>query len=681
MWLERFSGQSTPSQSPPPTSRTPRRSIQIQRPGLLPRSGSSSQLASNSHVQLPSSTRILEGSGLKYQLENAAPSDVEDSIASLQRILDATGGIETGVQKPSPATLAGPGLNLKTGFDDLQNFADEEGKAGDDEGVSAADLKSEQDFLPMSSTYKELHESVTECDGVLGSVEQYLTSFQVDLAAVSAEIETLQTRSLSLNSKLQNRRTVEKLLGPVVEQISLSPRIVKKISEGTIDEAWVRALEELQTRAKLAQSDEERLVNTRAFLDLMPLLDDLSNRAVERIRDHFAAKIRALRSPNVNAQVLQQQGFLKYKSLFAFLAQRQPKLAEEISRAYANTMRWYYVTNFTRYQEVLVKLRVYVPSRGDLLLGDVPSTVPTPAANTTAAKQNLSQDPFTLGRRLDILRQPADVALPASTAEDLRENVNIEIPFMHMNMALLDNVSVEYTFLTAFLSPTLFGPNKISQQLTTIFGPTLDIGYTLTKLLIKETYDGLGILLMIRMTQHFAFTLQRRRVPTLDSYVNGTLMLLWPRFQQILDAHCESLKRLASTLPSRPSGVSGGAANAAFASLSSAASIKMSSSQSTAPHKITQRFANLLRGILALSAETRDDEPVGNSVARLRESFDAWTSRMAQGYALGDKGRRERERFVNSNYGLVTAVLDGIDVTGRLADDCRAHFEGAQGIV
>src|SRR3954469_12759153 len=68
--------------------------------------------------------------------------------------------------------------------------------------------------------FEDLHKSILACDEVLKSVETYLTNFQTDLAAVSAEIESLQNRSIALNTKLQNRKVVEKLLGPAVEDIS-----------------------------------------------------------------------------------------------------------------------------------------------------------------------------------------------------------------------------------------------------------------------------------------------------------------------------------------------------------------------------------------------------------------------------------------------------------------------------
>jgi hypothetical protein len=121
------------------------------------------------------------------------------------------------------------------------------------------------------------------CDQVLKSVETYLTGFQADLGAVSVEIETLQSRSTALNTKLENRRVVEKLLGPAVEDLSLSPDIVRKIADGPIDEAWIRALGELEKRSRAVNARTREQKKMQALDDLAPLLENLTNK-VSRAR-------------------------------------------------------------------------------------------------------------------------------------------------------------------------------------------------------------------------------------------------------------------------------------------------------------------------------------------------------------------------------------------------------------
>jgi len=108
-------------------------------------------------------------------------------------------------------------------------------------------------------------------------VETYLTSFQTDLSNVAAEIETLQTRSSSLNKRLENRQKVEKLLGPLVEQITLSPKVVQKLSEGSIDEAWMKSLDELSAKMKSVENGQTG-DHSKALEDLKPLMENLSDK-------------------------------------------------------------------------------------------------------------------------------------------------------------------------------------------------------------------------------------------------------------------------------------------------------------------------------------------------------------------------------------------------------------------
>jgi vacuolar protein sorting-associated protein 52 len=178
----------------------------------------------------------------------------------------------------------------------------------------------------------------------------------------------------------------------------------------------------------------------------------------------------------------------------------------------------------------------------------------------------------------------------------------------------------------------------------------------LTKQLIENNTDCLGVLLCVRINQHFAFELQRRKVPVADSYINGTNMLLWPRFQIIMDQNCESLKRVNST-------VNRGAA-AAFSLVGSD-----SSKTSVAPHPVTQKFGQFLHGMLTLSSDAGDDEPVSNSLGRLRSEYEALMNRLAKG--AGDASKKNR--FLYYNYSLVLTIIS--DTQGKLAEEQKARFE------
>ena len=112
-------------------------------------------------------------------------------------------------------------------------------------------------------------------------MEISLTNFQTDLAVVSAEIETLQSRSTALKTMLENRKMVEKLLGPAVEEVSISPAVVRKISEDPVDEGWVRALMHLERQWDIGQRKMRTQVTIKAVGDVKPLLSNLTNKVIQ----------------------------------------------------------------------------------------------------------------------------------------------------------------------------------------------------------------------------------------------------------------------------------------------------------------------------------------------------------------------------------------------------------------
>ena len=260
-----------------------------------------------------------------------------------------------------------------------------------------------------------------------------------------------------------------------------------------------------------------------------------------------------------------------------------------------------------------------------------------------------------------MLKRSNQSALPSHLAEDNKQTHYLETPFLHFNLALIDNVAAEYSFLATFFSPAV-SFQTISRHFSTIFAPTFALGHSLAKSLIEESYDCLGILLCVRLNQHFAFELQRRKVPVADGYINGTSMLLWPRFQLAMDMHSESVKRASSSISSR------GAVSAFGLSGSSETATK----QSTAPHMLTQRFGQFLQGILALSRDAGDNEPVGNSLSRLRAEVEVFLTKVGKGF--GSAGDRKRVRFLANNYSLILTIVG--DTGGKLASEVRDHFEG-----
>ncbi|KAL4891633.1 Vps52-domain-containing protein [Aspergillus ambiguus] len=663
MWLDRISGHSTPS-GPQADSRSnsplPRRSSSRlspyapsnSRPGTARQGSSLSVLLTpnDSTASLPATARG-DGSAFKQNAARSRPSDVADPLEVLNGILgkqknearDSSTSLDS-IADAKPAQLVD---DIDFGGLSLEEFVTKPEKPGRvaNGGVEAQTL---QQFEKERDKFQDLHSAITGCDDVSKSVEMYLSDFQTELGAVSAEIESLQTRSIQLNAMLENRRKVEKLLGPAVEEISISPSAVRQIAEGPIDENWVKALNEIETRTASIDAKVSSSNSAKSIEDVRPLLEDIKKKAVERIRDYLVSQVRALRSPNINAQIIQQQRLVRFKDLYSYISRAHPTLTGEITQAYINTMRWYYLSHFTRYLHALEKIKVYPSDRNEVLGGD-PSAQRhsnVPGGRTGAA----AHDPFSLGRRIDILRTANHMAMSSYLAEEDNSFHGLEVPFRNFNLALVDNISAEYSFMTEMFSTLTF--HQISRKAVEIFDPVFALGQRLTKQLIENTTDSLGVLICVRLNQQAAFELQRRKVPVADSYINGVNMLLWPKFQKIMDVHCESLKRVGSQT-----------GRSAVSALSLAGGDDLN--QSSAPHFLTQRFGQLMHGILALSSDAGDDEPVSNSLSRLAAEFDSLLAKLSR---IGGDAKR-RERFLFNNYSLILTIIS--DTHGKLATEQR----------
>lgn len=656
MWLDRFSGQSTPAGATTPNrypSPDPRRTSHLapsSRPGLgvsPNRSNLSLNLSNNtSAVSLGSPTKASNGPTLRF--EQKPPPNLTDPTDVLRSILklDEAGVVARDSADDKVGDIEESKENIDFGGLSLQEFVEQEARPRHRTQKPPAQVRDNR------QKFEDFHKSITESDEVLNTVEEYLTNFKAELGQVSAEIESLQERSVQLNARLENRRQVEKLLGPAVEDVSISPKTVRAIADGPIDDNFTRALAELEARSALLEGKKDNSGPVKALEDVKPMLDDLKAKAVERIRDYVVGQIKSIRTPSTNAQFVQQQSFIRHKDIFPFLARNHPVLSEEISQAYVNTMKWYYSSNFGRYQQALQKLPVHAIDQTDLI-GAEPSTPRRSVLGSGKASQQ-QHDTFNIGKRAEIIRSKNDSVIPSYLAEDSKNAQYLEAPFRHFNQALIDNVTSEYAVASEMFSTASY--QQVTRKVEEIFQPTFALGHSLTKHLLEGTTDCLGVLMCVRLNQHFAFELQRRKVPGAESYVNFTTILLWPRFQQVMDQHCESLKKVPAA--------GGRGAAAAFSLVGGGDASKAS----VAPHAVTQRFGQFLHGILSLSKNAGDDEPLSNSLGRLRTEYQTLMVKLSKG--AGDTSKRPR--FLFNNYSLVLTIIS--DTQGKLAEEQKEYF-------
>lgn len=154
----------------------------------------------------------------------------------------------------------------------------------------------------------------------------------------------------------------------------------------------------------------------------------------------------------------------------------------------------------------------------------------------------------------------------AHVAEEQQLKYPYEAVFKSLNRTLMDNASSEYCFDVDFFGvgrKKLSGAEGVSMGLANevfqeIFESTLKSNLvrvyfnfllSLLKEILKSTvdssFDAVGILLCIRINTQHQLIMQKRCIPCLESYLNATNLVLWPRLQKIMDHHIESVRKTA----------------------------------------------------------------------------------------------------------------------------------------
>ncbi|KAJ2076630.1 Vacuolar protein sorting-associated protein 52, partial [Coemansia sp. S142-1] len=497
------------------------------------------------------------------------------------------------------------------------------------------DLEDEQlaSYEEHEGALLELDSEIRGCDEVLENMERLLVNFKSSLGAINNDIQSLQNDSLSMSVKLKNRVVAEKQLDKIIQGVVVPPDAVRLICNGEVNERYLECLVEVNKRIAYMRVHSKQHKRLRAFQEIQPELDRLCFRASSKLREFLLDKINVLRSLNSNAHVLQSSIFLKYRFFNHFLIERHPEAAVEVRDNYIHIMRQYYLDHFETYQRGLMKLERVVADKTDVIGMEESNKLSLFGAAKPVARDKANV--FNLGARASSALIESEDSSPRaivlSIASDANEKYTFEALFRSYSLALVDNATTEYEFIMQFfVSPKarqrITGSDMARMVFSHIFDPSMRVGEQFLKAYLETTYDALGVLLCVRIMSQLASELQRRQVPVLDSYVNSMNMLLWPRFQAILDGHIESAKRLAS--------------------------YKAKSKIDTQPPAIVRRYAELASSLLRLN-QGYNTHVVALSLARLRTEVQAYLAHVAD----GSSDKHASLVFLINSYDLLLTVL------------------------
>ncbi|CAB5203064.1 unnamed protein product [Rhizophagus irregularis] len=345
--------------------------------------------------------------------------------------------------------------------------------------LNGIEKEHEVDYISQAKNFVELHNQIQSCDQILATMENMLSVFQMDLGNISSEIQTLQDKSFSMNIKLKNRTAVEQQLNTVLEGTVIPPPMIKKITEGEVDEIWLAYLTELNKKMTYVKRNQK--MNVKAIKDVGPELEKLRLKATEKIRDFLLTKIRSLRIPNTNVQILQQSILLKYKALYKFLMERYSEVAVEVMHNYVNTMRWYFFNHFEKYNRELQKLQNPVADKYDMMGYDESVRKGGLWGTGKIALQDKANI-YVLKDRIKTLRNQDAGVILVHVAENKSKGYPNEALFRSFNLTFIDNASSEYLFIVEFFAKDDKPNAELAKDIfSEIFNTTIKMGLDSTK--------------------------------------------------------------------------------------------------------------------------------------------------------------------------------------------------------
>lgn len=132
--------------------------------------------------------------------------------------------------------------------------------------------------IEQSPYLAKLHDQIQVCDDILANMETLLGGFQANLGSISSEIQVLQDKSLSLSTKLRNRKVVQAELGNFLDELVIPPELVSKICDSDVDEKYNQYLEALNR--KITFLSDKTTQNLPAVNTVAPELERLKNKVL-----------------------------------------------------------------------------------------------------------------------------------------------------------------------------------------------------------------------------------------------------------------------------------------------------------------------------------------------------------------------------------------------------------------
>jgi len=314
--------------------------------------------------------------------------------------------------------------------------------------------------------------------------------------------------------------------------------------------------------------------------------------------------------------------------LAAFLLQHAPEVYEEVAGRYVETMGRIYLHHIKAHLRHFARCQLDLVTSSDTIVQAEDTTAPaSPAVSVAALFSSAAPSPssFTLAGMSSMLGlSPGSPAVPSAGARSRDSALTVggraailegdgEEVLMKLTAGQNAKHAPEFTFkgllavlLSAAASESAFSSRFLGANLAilrSVFKPAFAAVEDHVRSQVAESYDAIGLILMIRVSRRMSEALPQANREALSPLFDSLNMILWPRFKALLDLHVASVK--AATPPSL-----------------------LAHSGEKYPHQITRRFAELSASLLQLR-DASCAEMLDHSLTYMRGEVMALLHRMA----------------------------------------------------
>lgn len=282
---------------------------------------------------------------------------VEAAAAELPHPPAAAGGAASGsAAPPGQAVAAAGGAGGEPRLDDA-----EEGAYHAAVDAAAAVASAEVGGLHRLSTTLSAH------DAVLAAGEATLRDVDARLGALVAEITRVRSGVASAASRVAARSAAEAHISAFVNEIVLSPALVRHIVDGSVgDAAYERALGQLSKKAAFLTLADAR--EAASYADVRPTVVGLLVKAVAKVRQFLVDKIDLLQRPNTNVTIVKDSVLARHKYLLEFLQDHSSAAFNDVRDMYVRTMNELIYTLFRKYLFGLLALEATAGAAGETVV-------------------------------------------------------------------------------------------------------------------------------------------------------------------------------------------------------------------------------------------------------------------------------------------------------------------------